>query len=102
MVFTHGTLNIEGTFIFVLATIAENEKRPEHTETVMSDELTKAVENAKIHVNRRQSEPYLKGWADASALMPRNNPYPHGSPEHGYYELGYTESREDDSHNGSV
>lgn len=42
-----------------------------------------------------RTEAFLNGWADASALSARNNPYPEGSNEHGDYDYGYTMSMEE-------
>lgn len=42
-----------------------------------------------------KSEAFLNGWADASALNQRNNPYPEGSDEHSEYEYGYTLSMDE-------
>lgn len=49
---THGLVNIEGTIIFVLATIAEQEKRSGYVSTIHSPELEIAL---KVAAQRRDN-----------------------------------------------
>lgn len=42
-----------------------------------------------------RSEAFLNGWADASALCQRKNPYPEGSIENLEYDYGYSSSMDD-------
>jgi hypothetical protein len=43
----------------------------------------------------KHSDAYLNGFADASALNARNNPYPKDSADHLDYEIGYSRSMEE-------
>lgn len=54
--FEHGLIEISGTMIFVLGTIAELSLRGGVVATEMSDELTKAVEDAKKRCQEKEDE----------------------------------------------
>jgi hypothetical protein len=54
------------------------------------------ADRAKVQHPGR-SEAFYKGWADASALKPRNNPYEEKTNNHRDYDYGYTMSMEDNA-----
>jgi nucleoside-triphosphatase THEP1 len=51
--FSHGSIKIEGTMIFILATVAEQEKREGFKTTVLNDSLKAALAAAEERVNSR-------------------------------------------------
>ena len=66
-----------------------NDLSPEEKAKVKADFIA-----GKITVITR-SDAYLNGFADASALKARNNPYPKDSADHLDYEIGYSRSMEE-------
>jgi hypothetical protein len=58
-------------------------------------DLILTAEPAPAQTTGEKSEAYLNGWADASALNRRNNPYPECSPEFKDYDYGYTLSMQE-------